>query len=122
MRFRAVGAVVFVAVAAEYVRLRRVYRVRFDAGTLPPLFNRLAGLGMNLSNRVKLFRAGDQWKSDDDSWTLEVDGTSAQISAQIEIAPGFTETQTWSCPDFHHRMGGVFAPQTPLISVNLLVS
>lgn len=129
--FRAVGAVMAVAVAA-YARSRRVYRVRFDTGTLPAMFNRLASLGMNVSNRVKLFRTGGQWKSDDDLWTLDVDGTTATIAADIEAFPGFSVTQTWSCPDFHHRLGGVFTAQSipssgggfdpAVIPVNLLVS
>jgi hypothetical protein len=129
--FRAVGAVQVIALAA-YERLRRVYRVRFDASTLPAMFNRLAALGMNVSNRVKLFRTGGQWKSDDNSWTLDVNGTTATIAADIELFPGVSVTQTWSCPDFHHRLGGVFTAQSipsedgtfvpAVVPLNLLVS
>jgi hypothetical protein len=120
--FNAVGGTFPVAALATRARVRRTYRVRFDVSTLPPLFNRLAALGMNVSKRVRLVKSGGKWVSDDNAWTLEVEGTSAKISAEIQIAAGISDTQAWICPDFHARLGGVFSPQSALVPVNLLVS
>jgi hypothetical protein len=118
---KAVGMIVF-ATLAHRVHYRRVYRVRFDASTLPPLFNRLAALGMNVSNRVKLFKSGSKWVSDDSAWNMEVNGTSATICAEIDIGIGSPVPVSWTCTDFHAHLGGVFSPQSALIPVNLLVN
>lgn len=118
---KAVGMGAFV-VRELHVRHRRVYRVRFDAHTLLPLFNRLADLGMNVSNRVKLFKSGAHWVSDDNALTLEVNGTSATICAEIDIGIGAPVPVSWACADFHPHLGGVFAAQSSLITVNLLVN
>ena len=117
---KAVGMITYAAMVHP-ARFRRVYRVRFDVSSLPPLFNRLANLGMNVSRRVKLTKSGGKWKSSDGAWTLDVNGDSATICADIEIAPGITAPQIWTCLDFHPRLGGVFAPQSALLPVNMLV-